>query len=88
MASIIQDLGIVEEVLADVAAFAAGQPINASVDGYSVSVQVLPNGPVAPFTVISGGISRLSWQCSGSRASSQPGSPSTSPSRKIKRGTG
>ena len=56
MASIIQDLGIVEVVLGDVADFAAGQPVNASVDGYGISVQVLPNGPTPPFTAISGGI--------------------------------
>jgi hypothetical protein len=56
MSSLIQDLGIVETVLGDVAEFAAGQPVNASIDGYAVSVQVLPNGPAAPFTAISGGI--------------------------------
>ena len=55
MSSIIQDLGIVETVLGDVAAFAAGQPVNASIDGYAVSVAVLPNGPVPPYQTISGG---------------------------------
>ena len=55
MASIIQDLGIVETVLGDVAAFAAGQPVNGSIDGYAVEVVVLPNGPVAPYQVLSGG---------------------------------
>jgi len=55
MASLLQDLGIVEEVLGDVASFAAGQPIATTLDGYGVTVQVLPNGPTPPFTAISGG---------------------------------
>lgn len=56
MASILQDLGIVETVLGDVAAFAAGNPVATTVDGYDVSVKVLTGGPVAPFQTISGGI--------------------------------
>jgi len=51
MASLLQDLGIVEEVLGDVASFAAGQPIATTLDGYGVTVQVLPNGPTPPFTI-------------------------------------
>lgn len=56
MPSLIEDLGIVETALGDVAAFAAGNPINAKVDGYSLAVQVLPSGPVAPFQTISGSV--------------------------------
>jgi hypothetical protein len=54
--SIIQDLGIVEEVLGDIASFAAGQPVNASIDGYNVTVVVLPNGPESPYVTIGGSI--------------------------------
>lgn len=59
MPSLIQDLGIVEQALGDVAAFAAGQPVAATIDGYGVSVVVLPNGPVAPYQTISGGIFQI-----------------------------
>ena len=59
MASIIQDLGIVEEVLADVAGFAAGKPIGTTIDGYGISVVVLTGGPVAPYQTISGGIFQI-----------------------------
>ena len=59
MPSIIQDLGVVEEVLGDIASFASGNPIAATISGYAVSVQVLPNGPVAPFTEITGGIFQI-----------------------------
>ena len=55
MPSLLQDLGIVEEVAGDVAGFAAGQPITSAIDGYGVSVQVLANGPTPPFTAIAGG---------------------------------
>lgn len=56
MSSLLQDLGIVETVVGDVAAFAAGQPVNTAIDGYGVSVLVLANGPVEPYTVVSGSI--------------------------------
>lgn len=56
MPSLLQDLGVVEAVVGDVAAFAAGQPVTTAIDGYGVSVQVLPTGPVAPYTVVSGSI--------------------------------
>jgi hypothetical protein len=59
MASILQDLGILEAVAGDIAAFAAGQPVAQVIDGYGVSVQVLPNGAVPPFTVISGGFFQI-----------------------------
>jgi hypothetical protein len=59
MPSIIQDLGIVETVLGDVASFAAGNPVAASIDGYGVSVQVLPDGPAAPYVVIEGSIFQI-----------------------------
>ena len=59
MSSILQDLGIVEEVLGDIASFASGNPIAATISGYAVSVQVLPNGPAAPFTEITGGIFQI-----------------------------
>lgn len=55
MPSLLQDLGIIETVAGDLAAFAAGQPVASTIDGYGVSVQVLPNGPAAPYTTISGG---------------------------------
>lgn len=55
MASLLQDLGIIETVAGDIAAFAAGAPIASTIDGYGVSVQVLPNGPTPPFQAISGG---------------------------------
>ena len=54
MASILQDLGILETVAGDIAGFSAGQPVASSIDGYGESVQVLPNGPAAPFTEITG----------------------------------
>ena len=57
--SILQDLGIVEEVLADVAGFAAGKPIGTTIDGYGISVVVLTGGPVAPYQTISGGIFQI-----------------------------
>jgi hypothetical protein len=55
MASLLQDLGIIETVAGDIAEFAAGQPVSQVVDGYGVTVQVLPNGPTPPFTAIGGG---------------------------------
>lgn len=55
MASLLQDLGIIETVAGDIAGFAAGQPVASEIDGYGVSVQVLANGPTPPFTAISGG---------------------------------
>ncbi len=54
--TILQDLGIVETVVGDIAAFAAGQPVAATIDGYAVKVQFLPAGPVAPFTEFTGGV--------------------------------
>lgn len=56
--NIIQELGLVETVLGDVASFAAGQPVSTTVPGtnYTASVQVLPNGPVAPYQELSGSI--------------------------------
>ena len=60
MASILQDLELVEVALGDLAAFAAGSPISASptIGGEKVSVAVvhLPNGPAAPYQVISGSV--------------------------------
>ena len=59
MATIVQDLDILELVLGDIAAFAAGKPVTQSIteggSTYSVTVQVLPSGPVAPFQTFSGG---------------------------------
>lgn len=54
MASLLQDLGIIETVAGDIAGFAAGAPVASTIDGYGVSVQVLPNGPAAPYTEITG----------------------------------
>jgi hypothetical protein len=58
MASFLQDIGLLEAVLADVAGFAAGQPVGTSVtigaDLYDVAVVLLPAGPVAPYSEISG----------------------------------
>lgn len=54
MPSLLEDLGIVETALGDIASFAAGSPINAKVDGYALSVQVLPTGPTPPYQTISG----------------------------------
>jgi len=59
MASILQDLEVVEVILGDIAAFAAGQPatVTKSIGGetYTLAVVVLPNGPTGtPYQVISG----------------------------------
>ena len=59
MASLLQDLGIIETVAGDIAGFAAGQPVAQTIDGYGVSVQVLPNGPASPFTEITGGFLQI-----------------------------
>lgn len=55
MASIGQDLTILETILADVAAFAAGQPVSQTTDGYTVTIAKIA-GPGAPYTTISGSI--------------------------------
>lgn len=59
MASLISDLGLAEIALADISAFAAGQPVTTSrsIGGvtYTISVVVLPNGPTAPYVEIKGG---------------------------------
>lgn len=51
-----QELGVVEAILGDVAAFASGQPVSANVPNtkYTASVVILPNGPVAPYQTLSG----------------------------------
>jgi hypothetical protein len=58
MASFLQDIGLLEAVLADVEAFASGSAVATSVtvgaDLYDVSVILLPTGPVAPYAEISG----------------------------------
>jgi hypothetical protein len=60
--SIFQDLGIAELILGDIAAFSAGQPVTSpksiQIGGQAwiPTVQVLPNGPTAPFVTVSGGI--------------------------------
>lgn len=59
MASLLQDLGIIETVAGDIAGFAAGQPVASTIDGYGVAVQVLPNGPAAPYTEITGGLLQI-----------------------------
>ncbi len=52
------DLTILETVLGDFAAFASGQPVNASptIGGtkYAISLVKLASGPVAPYVAISG----------------------------------
>jgi len=75
MASILQDLGILEQVAGDIAGFAAGQPITQTIDGYGVSVQVLPNGPVAPFTAISGGFFQILFAALGLAGEFAAGTP-------------
>lgn len=59
MASILQDLGLVEAALGDVSAFASGQPISTTKtignSNYTASVVVLPNGPIAPYQELGGG---------------------------------
>lgn len=75
MSSIIQDLGIVETVLGDVAGFAAGNPVAASIDGYGVSIQVLPNGPAAPYTEITGSIFAIILAVIGLAGSFAAGAP-------------
>ena len=75
MTTLIQDLGLVETVLGDVASFAAGQPVEAKVDGYDVSVVVLPNGPAAPYQVISGGFFSILLAALGLAAEFAAGSP-------------
>ena len=58
MASIIEDIEIVEAILGEVAAFAGGQPavVTKVIGGnnYTLSVVKLANGPVAPYQTISG----------------------------------
>lgn len=54
MASLLQELGVLDTVVSDLAAFAAGEPIPANIDGYDATVVHLPNGPVAPYITISG----------------------------------
>ena len=58
MASFLQDIGLLEAVLEDVAGFAAGNPVATTVtigaDLYTVSIILLPSGPVAPYSEISG----------------------------------
>jgi len=55
--TLLQELGLVEAALGDVAAFAAGQPVSGTIPGtsYHASVGVLPNGPTAEFPAIGGG---------------------------------
>ena len=58
MASFLQDIGLLEAVLADVAGFAAGQPVSTTAtigaDLYDISIVLLPAGPAAPYQEISG----------------------------------
>jgi hypothetical protein len=54
MASFAQDFTILEAILGDVAAFAAGSPASATVDGYTVTIVKIAT-PAAPYTVITGG---------------------------------
>ena len=60
MASILEDLTLVETILGDVAGFAAGTPVAISrtigPDTFNISVQALPGGPVAPFQSIEGNL--------------------------------
>jgi hypothetical protein len=55
MASFGQDLSILETVLADVEAFASGQPVSQTEDGYTITIQKIA-GPAAPYTTISGSV--------------------------------
>lgn len=75
--NIIQELGLVETVLGDVASFAAGQPISAKVPDtpYNASVQVLPNGPVAPYQELSGSIFSIIGTVLADAAAFAAGSP-------------
>lgn len=77
MPSIIQDLGIVETVLGDIAGFAAGNPVAATIDGYGVSVVVLAGGPVAPYTEITGSFFSILFAVLGLAAEFQAGTPIT-----------
>lgn len=56
--SFLQELNVAELIVGDIAAFAAGQAVNASptIAGQKLSVSVihLPNGPASPYVVISG----------------------------------
>jgi hypothetical protein len=58
MASILQDLELFEAIAGDVVAFAAGNPVTTTRrfgnTTYSISVVVLPGGPVAPYQVFTG----------------------------------
>lgn len=59
MASILQDLGIIELILSDIAAVAAGKQVSQTQtiggETVTVSVVVLPEGPTGtPYQVISG----------------------------------
>lgn len=60
MPSLLQDLGLVETALGDLAAFAAGQPITSpavtvGADKYDVSVVHLPGGADVSYQTIGGG---------------------------------
>jgi len=56
--NIIQDLGLVEAVLNDIAVFVSGQPVSTTTTlgktPVSIAVVHLPAGPSAPFVAISG----------------------------------
>jgi hypothetical protein len=60
MASLIEDIELVEAILGDVTEFAAGKPASVTktfgTDTFTISVQILASGPVAPFNEISGNL--------------------------------
>jgi len=79
MASILQDLGLVETAFGDVAAFAAGEPISTTKtignSNYTAQIVVLPNGPVAPYQDIGGGFFGILEAVFGDVAAFAAGAP-------------
>ena len=77
--NIIQELGLVEEVLADVGAFAAGQPVGTNVKVGSqeakVSVIHLPSGPNSQYVAISGSFFSILGLVLGDAAAISEGAP-------------
>jgi pectate lyase len=71
----LQDLGVVEQVLQDVVAFAGGQPVSGTIGGYNASVVVLTGGPVAPYVTLSGSILSIILTVLGEYAAFSSGAP-------------
>jgi hypothetical protein len=77
--NLLQELGLVEAALGDVAAFAAGQPVSGTAKigntDYTASVVVLPNGPAAPYQSITGSVLSIIGVVLGDVAAFSAGAP-------------